>query len=168
MNTFLSVSFKTVLFRFFTVCCPFLYHFLFRFFGWPFLLRFHSLFPFCVFDLFSYFLWGKEEGARSRVQGGNREDRAFPLEPRDNFSKQSRARDDHSALFHVIWESMRRMLSHLEASSFLFCFQNVSLSLLYCFFTVSLPFLYRFRLHFFSVSTIYTISFPFPANKKKR
>ena len=85
------------------------------------------------------------EGARSREQEGSREDRGFVSEPKENFDKHNRACDDHSALFHVIWESMGRFLSQLEASPFLFRFQNVSLSYFYrfflcVFFFVSLPF----------------------------
>ena len=128
-----NVSFPFLLKRFLFVSLPFLS----RFFtvSFSFLLMTVSFpFPSFLFRFFSYFWWGKEEGARSREQGGSREDRGFPSEPKDNFSKHSRARDDHSALFHVIWESMGRFLSQLEASPFLFRFQNVSLSFLYRFF----------------------------------
>ena len=95
----------------------------------------------------------------SREQGGSREDRGCPSEPKDNFRKHRRACDDHSALFHVIWESMGRFLSsRILTVSFPFPkrFFIVSFPFLYRFLTVSLPFPppFRFRFHyrFFFVS----------------
>ena len=112
-----------------------------------------------LYVFFSYFWWGKEEGARSWEQRGSREDRGLPSEPKDNFSKHSRARDDHSALFHVIWESMGRFFSSRSLTvSFPFPkrFFIVSFPFLYRFLTVSLPFpspfLFRFHYRFFSFS----------------
>ena len=99
-----------------------------------------------------------------QLGAGSREDKGFPSEPKENFDKHNRARDDNRALVHVIWESMGRLSSQLEASPFLFRFFFVSLSFLYRFFSVSLSFLYRFRLRFFSVST--TVSFPFLFKKR--
>jgi hypothetical protein len=52
----------------------------------------------------------------------------------------------------------------MEASTFPYRFQNISIPFLHHFFTVSEPFLYRFRVRFFTVSI--TVSFPFPAPER--
>ena len=130
---FLFISFTNVSFPF----PPFLF------------LFFRVSFPFLSVFVTRNGGGGSSEGA------GRTED--FDQNPRLTCSKHGRTYDNHKALFHVLGV-YGEILLQMEASTFPYRFQNISIPFLYHFFTVSEPFLYRFRVRFFTVSI--TVSFP--------